>query len=245
MQYDRNGVFVRQSQASVGVRTQKKVLHVDSADRDLAMFYTNGEFVVYLPRQYTNVVSLRLKSATFPPMSQGFQHLYSNGPNLPTSASKFSGPPDPDQFNYPAQYFLVDIEGLNRCDETAIGANKSGFANSFFAKISNTITPTTSAVDPPDDTQAVITYDDHSQDENIAQFTPPIARLDRLRIRTRLHSQQGNLGFFYWNAGQRADSGIQNAVGANYSMTFEIEYLDNGFDSASSFETQLSTGRGY
>lgn len=243
MQYDRNGVFVRQSQASVGVRTVKKVLHIDSADRDLALFFTNGEFVAYLPRQYTNVVSLRLKSGTFPPMSRGFEHLYVNGPNLRTAS--FAGPPDPDQYNVPAQYFMIEIEGLNRCDETAVGANKAGFADSFFAKIANTVSTVSVANAPADDTTSSIVYDDHSRDENVTHFTPPIARLDRLRIRTRLHTQQGGVGFFYWNDQQRASSGILNTVGANYSLTFEIEYLDNGFDSASSFETQLNAGRGY
>ena len=174
-------------------------------------------------------------------MSQGRQHMYVNGPNISTAT--FSGPPDPDQFNVPAQYFMIEIEGLNRCDETAVGANKAGFADSYFAKINNTVSPASAAVDPPDDTAQVIVYDDHSRDENITQFTPPIARLDRLRIRTRLHTQQGGVGFFYWNAGQPANGGgggLLDTVGANYSLTFEIEYLDNGFDSASSFETQVN-----
>jgi hypothetical protein len=240
MQYDRNGVFVRQSQPNATVRTQKKVLHVDSADRDTLLYYTNGEFVVYLPRQYTNVVSLRLKSATFPPMSKGYAHPYTNGPNIRTATYGES------QLSFPAYpYFMIEIDGLNRCDETAVGANKSQFPDSFFAKISNTISLQSAAQDPADDTQYAIIYDDHAHDENITQFTPPIARLDRLRIRTRLHSQQGSQGFFYWNAGQTADQGISTDAQANYSLTFEIEYLDNGFDSASSFETQLTAGRGY
>ena len=243
MQYDRNGVLVRNTQPAVGIRTLKKTLHIDSADRDLALYYTNGEFVVYLPRQYTNVVSLRLKSATFPPMSAGRQHLYSNGPNA--RSSTFTSPPDPSLVTSPQYpYFMVEIAGLNRCDETAVGANKSGFSDSYFAKIPTGLA-LQNVANGATDSQYSILYDDHAHEENITQFTPPISKLDRLRIRTRLHSQQGNVGFFYWNGGAVASDGISTANDANYSLTFEIEYLDNGFNSESSFETQLNNGVNY
>ena len=240
MQYDRNGVLVRQTQAVAGVRTLKKTLHIDSADRDTLLYYTNGDFVVYLPRQYTNVVSLRLKSALFPPMSMGFEHLYANGPNLRTST--YANPIDPEQSTIPSYpCFMIEIDGLNRCDETAVGANKAGFTDSYFAKINNTLSQQVFETDTmATDNDYAIVYDDHTHEENIAQFSPPIARLDRLRIRTRLHTQQGSKGFFYWNAGTRANESISTANNANYSLTFEIEYMDNGFTNESSFETRLN-----
>jgi len=238
MQYDRNGTLVRMSQPTTSVRTVKKVLHVDSADRDLALFYTNGEFVVYLPRQYTNVVSLRLKSATFSPISTAHVHFYTDGPNM--QGSNFG---NDNSYSAPTfQYFMIEIDGLNRSDETAVGANKSGFPDSYFAKISTDISQQVAISDTDTDNKFIIAYNDHTYEENITQFSPPISRLDRLRIRTRLHSQQGSRGFVYWNAGQPASSGIQTSPDANYSLTFEIEYLDNVFDNTSTFETRLNTG---
>lgn len=44
----------------------KKTLQIDSADRDTTKYPTNGDYVVYLPRIYKNVTSLRLKGAEFP-----------------------------------------------------------------------------------------------------------------------------------------------------------------------------------
>jgi hypothetical protein len=60
-----------------------------------------------------------------------------------------------------------------------------------------------------------------------------------MRIRTRLHDQQGNKGFIYWttNGDLVAE---ENQKGAEFSLSFEIEYLDNVFDDFSSLETRIS-----
>jgi hypothetical protein len=44
----------------------KKTLQIDSADRDTTKYPTNGDYVVYLPRIYNNVTSLRLKGGEIP-----------------------------------------------------------------------------------------------------------------------------------------------------------------------------------
>jgi len=239
MNFDYRGSIVSTSVPTTELRTVKKVLHVDSADRDTGIYYTNGEFVVYLPRVYEKVVSLRLMSAEFPTLESALTHSYSNGQNIPSgtysdTAVTISG-------NAMPNYFLVDIEGLNKGDETAVAGNKSQFPDSFFAKIANTtyskavLVSNTLAIGR---TTNFIEYNDHSGQENKAYFNPPIGKLDRLRIRTRLHSQQGGQGFLYWTSDQ-SNAASSNVNGANYCLTFEIEYLDNGFDQFSSLSTRL------
>ena len=84
----------------------------------------------------------------------------------------------------------------------------------------------------------------------MATFNPPLRKLDRMRIRTRLHEQQGNLGFIYWtNDGNPADGnlpsnrvdGAVSNVDMDYSLMFEVEYLINTFDEFSSFETRVAS----
>ena len=104
-------------------------------------------------------------------------------------------------------------------DETRVGADRSSFVDGTFAKI------------PVPATTGYVQYNDHSNQDNISQYTPPIENLDRLHIRTRLHSQQGNQGFLYW---------YFDGVYQTFSLTLEIEYIDNVFDSFSSFETRIN-----
>lgn len=66
--FDYNGVVVAQSAPKKVLRTVKKTIHIDSADRDTTKYYTNGDFWVYLPRNYQHIVSIRLKDAQFPPL---------------------------------------------------------------------------------------------------------------------------------------------------------------------------------
>ena len=238
--FDYNGTIVSTSRATKQLTTVKKVVSIDSVDRDVSKYFTNGDFVVYLPRVYENVVSLRLMSAEFPtvtpyviqevspPLStgSGVLHSYSVGPNAPST--DFLGDLNPTS---PPSYFYLDIEGLNKSDETAVGANKSTYTDSFFAKI-----PT--VVSNPSNIDAFIEYNDHSAQENIARYSPPIGKLDRLRLRTRLHSQQGNQGFMYWtNNGQYA--GRENVSILDYTLVLEIEYIDNTFDQFSTTETRI------
>ena len=239
--YDYNGHVVAPSKPTKILRTVKKTLHIDSADRDTTKFFTNGEFVAYLPRTYQNIVSIRLKSASFPRInansSPGARAHYYSVPNPAGIANSYGQNVSSATYTGDAtvadKYFLIDIDGLNKTDECAIGANKSTFADGFFAKIPTATTPYL------DGSTHMIEYNDHTFGENIATYSPPLENLDRIRVRTRLHSQQGNQGFIYWTtSGAVAATNIFGGI-AEYSLTFEIEYLENGFDDFSSFETRL------
>lgn len=228
--FDYNGTYVSPSKPVKQLKTVKKTLVVDSSDRDTTKFYTNGDFVVYLPRTYENVVSLRLVAGEFPPLvsvSSGagaLKHSYSSGQNILSADWSGDTPISATDNSY---YFLIDLEGLNKTDECTVGANRSTYPDSFFAKIPVLLNGT------------FIEYNDSSAQENIATYKPAIGKLDRLHIRTRLHSQQGNQGFIYWTTdGLLADG--TNQKDAEFSLTFEIEMLDNSFDEFSSFETFIS-----
>jgi hypothetical protein len=218
MQFDRNGVLVRPSQPVKELRTVKKVLTVDSRDRDPTKYVKvnggaaasdAGDFVVYLPRVYENVVSLRLRSAIVAaPQSAGFTQ----------------------------NYLLMSIEGLDKIDETATGAQRSGLVDNAFARISNP-----NMADPASETQNTFTiyYNDKVDEENVTRYTPPIGRLDRFHIVLRYHPST-----VVPTAGTNVPSTNPNFAPitfgtSNHSFTFEIEYLENGFDDFSSFETGM------
>lgn len=221
--FDYNGSIVSPSKAVRTLRTVKKTLMIDSNDRDLYKFTTNGDFVVYLPRVYENVLAIRLMAAEFPPLANALVHSYAVGTSY-ASDTKVTA-----SAGITPLYFLLDIEGLNKTDEASVGANRSTFPDSYFAKI--TAIQTTNAIE----------YNDHSAQENIARYTPALGKLDRLRIRTRLHGQQGNQGFIYWTSdGSVPDGTKEKTVSAQFSLSFELEFLDNTFDSFSSFETRVS-----
>jgi hypothetical protein len=242
--FDYNGTLVAPSKPVKTLRTVKKTLHIDSADRDTTKYYTNGDVVYYLPRVYENVVSIRLKGATFPRVvsetSEGaLAHPYSpattsvgdskGGSNVPSSDFTKDDPA-----TSAVKYFVVELEGLNKSDETTVAANRSTFPDSFFAKIPLNLAQNTSS-------SYFINYNDHTDEENIAKYTPAIGKLDRIRVVTRLHSQQGRTGFIYWTSdGTYANGTKERAVSAQYSLTLELEMLDNTFDEFSSFETRLS-----
>ena len=240
MNFDYRGSIVSTSTPTTELRTVKKVLHVDSGDRDTGIYYTNGEFVVYLPRVYEKVVSLRLMSAEFPSLDLAYAHSYTNGSNVSTAVYTTDIHVHSNGDGYVPNYFMIDIDGLNKSDETAVGANRSQFPDSFFAKIPTT-TYQKKSVSTIATTTGFIEYNDHTAAENIARFSPPIGKLDRLRIRPRLHTQQGSQGFIYWTLSNAttAVADATNVNGANYCLTFEIEYLDNGFDQFSSLSTLL------
>ena len=241
MNYDRNGTLVSKSTPTTELRTVKKVFHIDSADRDTGVYFTNGEFVVYLPRVYEKVVSLRLMSAEFPSLDLAYAHSYTTGSNVSTAVYTDDIHLHANAMGYVPNYFLVDIDGLNKSDETAVAGNRSQYPDSFFAKIPTT-TYQKKSVSTIIPTTGFIEYNDHIAAENIANFSPPIGKLDRLRIRPRLHTQQGSQGFIYWTL-SNATTGVATAAnvnGANYCLTFEVEYLDNGFDKFSSMSTSLT-----
>ena len=225
--FDYNGVVVAQSAPKKVLRTVKKTIHIDSADRDTTKYYTNGDFWVYLPRNYQNVVSIRLKDAQFPQF--GVKHI---GKNVSTEIFSDSV----SLFQTRDYYFVISLEGLNKVDETSVGANRSTFTDSFFAKIPIVVQPT---FDVTSTKSNIITYNDNSNSENIGRYSPPIENLDRLHIITRTHSQQDNSGFVFFvdNVDGLSDGSFNND---NFNLTFEIEYLENAFTDFSSFETRLA-----
>jgi hypothetical protein len=226
--FDYNGTFVSASKPVKQLKLVKKTFMVDSSDRDTVKYFTNGDIVVYLPRVYENVVSLRLQAAEFPPIKANsspgaLTHAYLKGQNVQIASDYTGDVVVPDR----TYYFLIDIEGMNKTDEGSVGANRSTYPDGYFAKIPISINGDH------------IEYNDHSEQDNIAQYKPAIGKLDRLHIRTRLHSQQGHQGFIYWTTdGAYADG--TNQKGAEYSLSFEIEYLENSFDDFSQFETRIT-----
>ena len=216
MQFDRNGVLVRQSQPVKELRTAKKVLTVDSRDRDPTKYVRvnggaatsdPGDYVVYLPRVYENVVSLRLRSAIVKA---------------------------PQSTNFTDNYILMSIEGLDKMDETATGAQRSGHVDNAFAKISNPNITTGST-----NNTFTIYYNNKVDEENVSRYTPPIGRLDRFHITLRYHPSTV-VPTATTNAPQTNPNFAPITFGTSEnSFTFEIEYLENGFDDFSSFETQM------
>jgi hypothetical protein len=216
MQFDRNGTLVRASQPVKELRTTKKIITIDSRDRDPTKFTRvnggatvsdAGDFVVYLPRVYENVVSLRLKSAIVRA---------------------------PESTNFTDNYILMSIEGLDKIDETATGAQRSGLVDNAFAKISNpNITSGTT------NNTFTIYYNDKVDEENITRYTPPIGRLDRMHIILRYHPAAVIPAVGTNNPATTPNFSPIIFGTSNHSFTFEIEYLENGFDDFSSFETQM------
>jgi hypothetical protein len=222
MQFDRNGVLVRPSQPVKELRTVKKIITVDSRDRDPTKYVRvngnplpplgssdAGDFVVYLPRVYENVISIRLRSAIVgAPSSGGFTQ----------------------------NYLLMSIEGLDKIDETATGAQRSGLVDNAFARISNP-----NMADPASETQNTFTiyYNDKVDEENITRYTPPIGRLDRFHIVLRYHPATVVPTAGTNNPATNPNFAPITFGTSNHSFTFEVEYLENGFDDFSSFETGM------
>lgn len=204
--FDYNGAAVSHSKPVKQLKTVKKMLAVDSRDRDPQKYPYNGDFVVYLPRVYENVVSIRLASAELPSSPK------ERSTEQPYNAANFF-------------YYVLDIEGLNKIDECSIGSDRSGYPDGMFAKI-----PMSDIMGPA----SPVLYNDHSSVENIAHYTPPIGKLDRMHIRIRTHEQKQTGDFIYW--GNNAELNNSN----NVSLTFEIEMLDNVFDDFSSFESRIA-----
>ena len=223
MNYDRNGTLVRTSQPVREVRTVKKTILVDSRDRDPTKYVRvvagsaasdPGDYVVYLPRPLENVVSLRLKSAVIAA---------------------------PQTANFTDNYVLLSIEGLNKIDETAYGANKAGFIDNAFARISNpNITTGTT-----NNTYSIF-YNDNVDEENIVRYTPAIGTLDRFHITLKYHSGvtappaiSGSTSTAPLDVtGRILNAPITFGTSEN-SFTFEIETMDNGFTDFSTFQTRV------
>jgi hypothetical protein len=214
--FDRNGVLVAPSAVTTQLRTVKKVITIDSRDRDPTKYVKvnggasvsdPGDYVVYLPRVYENVVSIRLKSAIIRA---------------------------PESTNFTDNYILLSLEGLDKIDETATGAQRSGLVDNAFAKIANpNFTKASTGVD------LTIFYNDNSNEENITRYTPPIGRLDRFHIILRYHPSTVVPTATTNNPATNPNFAPITFGTSNNSFTFEIEMLDNGFTDFSSFETRL------
>lgn len=221
MNFDRNGVLVRTSQPVRELRTVKKTILIDSRDRDPTKFVKvnagasvsdPGDYVVYLPRSFENVVSVRLKSAIIP------------APSSPAVTTTFSD-----------TYILLSIEGLNKIDETAYGANRAGFVDNTFARISNpNFTKAATGTD------LTIYYNDNVDEENIVRYTPPIGTLDRMHITLKYHAGAASSVSAPGDVTGRVLNAPITFGSSENSFTFEIETLDNGFTDFSSFQTRLN-----
>ena len=191
-----------------------------------AITTTNTSSVALAAGNHGNIQLVGAGAAT-----HSFNVSGSNGQNIPSATYVAD-----TILTAPAPYFLINLEGLNKSDELAINANRSTYSDGFFAKIPATTTTYGGST--------FINYNDHSALENIATFSPPIENLDRLHITTRLHSQQDKSGFLYWTTdgavAAAAAAGTNVGSGADFNMTLEVEYMENGFTDFSSFETRLT-----
>jgi hypothetical protein len=216
MQFERNGVLVQTSQAAAQLRTVKKVLTIDSRDRDPTKYVKvnggastsdPGDYVVYLPRVYENVVSIRLRGAAIRA---------------------------PETVGFTDNYIMMSLEGLNKIDETATGAQRSGLVDNAFAKISNPNITSGST-----NNTFTIFYNDKVDEENVTRYTPALGRLDRLHVQFYYHPSTV-VPTVTTNAPQTNPNYAPITFGtSNHTLTFEIETLDNGFTDFSSFESRL------
>ena len=110
---------------------------------------------------------------------------------------------------FPTNYILMDMDTLNKIDETSIDDLKAWKVNGAFAKI------------PTDGNSGDFVYltDSAAYQVNRAVYSPPISKLSQLFIKFRLH-----------------DGRIIDFNGVEHSFTLEIEMLDNNFDEFSSVE---------
>lgn len=94
---------------------------------------------------------------------------------------------------------------------------------------SNTLLTTGGSVFIP----GTLFYNDEVYDQQFVEFTPPISRLQRIHVTLRRHTPFGGIGLTTPLTAPITFGASQN------SFTFEIEYLDNGFDDFSTMQTRL------
>jgi len=222
--YDYNGTIISPSKSTAKLTTLRRVVHLDSGDRDKNQYPTNGDMVLYLPRTYEKVVGIRVKGAEFAPI-KGSYYIHDYG------STGVTGTNDIALTVFPYSVFL-DIENLNRADETSPRHDRSSFTDSTFAKFQV----------PAVSTETIL-HNESSSIHNETYYTPPLGKLDRLHLSLRTHSQKamrtaltGGPGFIYssgWKAGQ-----------LEYGLSLEIETLENSFDDYSSMETRIQDKNG-
>jgi hypothetical protein len=111
---------------------------------------------------------------------------------------------------FPTTYILMDIETLNKVDETSLDDRKSWRVNGAFAKI---------PMNGNSGTVIFLLSDTGYNPLNRTVYNPPISKLTNLIIKFRLH-----------------DGRIIDFNGVEHSFTLELELLDNNFDEFSSLE---------
>ena len=121
-----------------------------------------------------------------------------------------AGQPIGDQL----KYFFMELQGLNMSDETAPASSRSASTNSVFAKF---VVP--NPADP------IVTYNESSNAHQTIEFYPPLTKLDRLQFRLRTHGM-GQSSYMYWPSD-------------DWSISLDIETLENAFDEFSTIETRL------
>lgn len=202
--YDYQGTIVSMSKPVKKLRSIRKTIHLDSGDRDKNIYKDNGDFFLYLPRTYENVVGINIRGAEFPSLSVAHTRSVTGGTGTVEATSL---------------YFFLELEGLNKSDETVVGASKSTLVDSVFAKFQ-----------VKEGYTGNIFYNESSDIHTNFNYQPALGKLDRLHLRTRLHSQQQGsttYGTLLWPTRE-------------YSLTIEIVTLENSFDDYSSIETRLN-----
>jgi hypothetical protein len=209
--FDYNGVQVAPSRPVQKLVKRTRVLHIDSGDRDNQLHPNNGNFIIYLPRSYERVTSITVESAEFPAVSD------TNAP----LAYMWTGPdagPTPSGtgtlLSASPNYFFLEAQGLNMSDETSNLADRSASTNSVFAKFV-----------VPNNTDPLIVYNESSNAVQTVDFFPALTKLDRLAFRLRTHPMNRNQ-YLYW-------------PGLQWSISLQIETLENAFDEFSTIETRL------
>ena len=219
--FDYNGVQIAPSRPVQKLVRRSRILHIDSGDRDVNLFPNNGNFTVYLPRAYERVIGINIKDAEFPSIStvkvwdisvsggsRDSQPSYYPGSSL--TATDFFSNTGTD-----ANYFFLEIQGLNMSDETANAADRSASTNSVFGKfVSNKWADT-------------VIYNESSNAHQDIEFYPPLTKLDRLQMRLRSHRMTQNQ-HMYWPTPP-----------SEWSISLEIQTLENAFDEFSTIETRL------
>ena len=211
--FDYNGVQVSPSKPVQKLVKRTRVLFIDSGDRDKNVFINNGRFTLFLPRTYERVTSINIKDAEFPrtvvDSSASTTVNVWTGPDVGPTAPG-TGVPLTTQ----PTYFFLEVQGLNMSDETNSSAVRSASTNSVFGKF---------VVANPSD--PLVIYNESSNAHQTIEFYPALTKLDRLHFRFRTHSMDQN-SYMYWPVGE-------------WSMSLDIETLENSFDEFSTIETRL------
>ena len=205
--FDYNGSQIAPSKPVQKLRTVKKTVYIDSGDRDVIKYPSNGDFVIYLPRVHEKVVSLNIRSAEFSNITDAII-TRDDG----TSASFLTASDN--------SYFFIEFGGLNRSDETVPTADRSAYIDSVFAKF-QILEKATNTTDP-------ILYNESSGQKNNQYYQPAISKLDRIHIKVRSHYPKGIIS---WN-------------NLDWSLTLDIETLENSFDDFSVMETRIGDRSG-